>query len=210
MPSGTAESLRRSYRSGLAGLVLDYTAYLRRHIHETAAPRPRKPRTRTSSVPRQANTFSITNMTCSGNGLFNDSLNSPSISTDKFNETTKPNATADISRICKTNGSSEDFGLNVPKGSVEATVSMENKNTLNNSAGYNRDEDVGILGLLVIEPLRNVSHNVQHHPCESPAIQQSLVTRIINAQDLERNRNFFQCPEKVFHSLLRQRDDFDL
>ncbi|KAM9846444.1 uncharacterized protein ACBR49_009746 [Aulostomus maculatus] len=80
----------------------------------------------------------------------------------------------------------------------------------NASAGYNSNEESGMLGFLVIEPLRNVSHNVSHHPCESPAIQQALVSRIINAQDLERNRNFFLYPEKVFHSLLRQRDDFEL
>lgn len=99
---------------------------------------------------------------------------------------------------------SKDFGLNVPKGRGE------NKKTLNVSAGLNSNRDPGVPGLLVIEPLRNVSHNVQHHPCESPAIQEALVSRIINAQDLERNRRFFQYPERVFYSHLRQRDDFEL
>ena len=99
---------------------------------------------------------------------------------------------------------SKDFGLNVPKGRGE------NKKTLNGSAGLNSNRDPGVPGLLVIEPLRNVSHNVQHHPCESPAIQEALVSRIINAQDLERNRRFFQYPERVFYSHLRQRDDFEL
>ncbi|XP_044077626.1 uncharacterized protein LOC122887952 [Siniperca chuatsi] len=198
VPVGSAESLRLSYKSGLGRLVQGYTAYLHRNIQET--PRPRKPRTRTVSGPRQTNTFSIANMTCSNKN----------ISTDKFNETTTPNSTADISGNCKTDGSSEDFGPNVPKVSNETTVGVVKRKTLNNSASYRRGEKVGILGLLVIEQWRNVSHNVQHHPCESPAIQQALVTRIINAQDLERNRNFFLYPDKVFHRLLRQRDDFEL
>lgn len=206
MPSGSAESLRRSYKSGLSRLVQDYTAYLRRNIQETAAPEPRKPRTRTCTVPGNTNTFNTTNMPCLGNGLFNGSLVTAVVSTDKLNKTTKTNTTAHISRIYKTDVPSNDFGLNVPKGGDNTTVHMENRRTVNSSAGLGR-EDNSILGLLVIEPM---SHNVQHHPCESPAIQQALVTRIINAQDLERNRNFFRYPVKVFRSLLRQRDDFEL
>ncbi|XP_077403323.1 uncharacterized protein LOC144036500 [Vanacampus margaritifer] len=65
-------------------------------------------------------------------------------------------------------------------------------------------------GMLVIEPGRNVSHNVLHHPCQSPAIQQALVTRIINAQDLEHSRNFFLYSKKVFQRLLTQEDAFQL
>lgn len=206
MPLGSAESLRLSYKSGIGRLVQGYTTYLHRNIQETGAPGPGKPRTRTANGPRQTSTFSATNMSCS----INVSLVNPGISTDTFNETTTPNSTADIRRICKTDGSGEDFGLNVPKGSDETTVGMVNRKKLSNSTGLNGDEEVGILGLLVIEPWRNVSHNVQHHPCESPAIQQALVTRIINAQDLERNRNFFLYPEKVFQSLLRQRHNFEL
>lgn len=82
--------------------------------------------------------------------------------------------------------------------------------TLYTSSRYSRTEDGSMLGLLVIEPSRNVSHSVQHHPCESPAIQEALVTRIINVQDLESNGNFFLCADGVFQSLLRQRDDFEL
>ncbi|XP_037605733.1 uncharacterized protein LOC119476365 isoform X2 [Sebastes umbrosus] len=186
VPPGSAESLRLSYKSALSRLVQGYTVYLHRNIQET--PAPRKPRTRTAAGPDR------TNMTCSSNHTFNDSL--VGISTD--NETTTPKPTADISRSCET-----DFGLNVSNRSVE--TSEVNLKTLNGTTG---NEDVQ--GLLVIELLRNVSHNVQHHPCESPAIQQALVTRIINAQDLERNRNFFQYPEKVFQSLLRQRNDFKM
>lgn len=190
MPSGSVESLRISYKTGLNHLVQGYTAYLRRNLQESEASGPRKPKTRTASGPRQTNTSSIANMNCSSDHLFNDSLVSPSISTERFNETAAPNSTAEISRSCK---------------------GMINRKTLNNSTRYSmEEEETGTLGLLVIEPWRNVSHNVQHHPCESPAIQQALVTRIINAQDLERNRNFFLYPARVFHSLLRQRDDFEL
>ncbi|XP_051257793.1 uncharacterized protein LOC127364363 [Dicentrarchus labrax] len=197
VPLGSAESLRLSYKSGLCRLVQDYATYLRRNIQETGAPRPRKPRTRTANGPRLTDTI----ISCSGNPLFNES-----VSVDTFNETIKPNSTADISRSCKTNGSSEDFGRNETKG----TVGTETRKTLNSSTGRIAEEEVDTLGLLVIEPQRNVSHSVRHHPCESPAIQQALATRIFNAQDLERNRNFFRFPERSFHGLLRQRNDFEL
>nr|XP_046266309.1 uncharacterized protein LOC124070440 isoform X2 [Scatophagus argus] len=184
VPLGSAESLRRSYKSGLSRLVQDYSTYLYRNIQETAPPGPGRARPRTASGPRQTNTFRITNTTCSGNDLLNGT------SSDKLNETTTANATANTRN--------------------ETTVSVRNRKTPNSPTGYSRAEGVSSLGLLVIEPQRNVSHNVQHHPCESPAIQQALVTRIVNAQDLDRNRNFFRYPEKVFHSLFRQRDDFEL
>ncbi|XP_077596595.1 uncharacterized protein LOC144212518 [Stigmatopora nigra] len=71
-------------------------------------------------------------------------------------------------------------------------------------------ESVWKEGLLLIETGRNVSHGVHHHPCESPAIQQALVTRIINAQDLENSRSFFLFPQKVFQKLLTQVDAFEL
>lgn len=204
VPLGSAESLRWSYKSGLGRLVQDYTAYLYRNIRETG---PQKPRAASGS--RQTNTFK-TNMTCLGDRLFNDSLVSPGVSTDALNDTTTPNSTAAIGQSCQTDGSSEDFGLNVTRGSDEITAGMENRETLSTSAGLSGDEEVGVPGLLVIEPQRNVSHSVQHHPCEAPAIQQALVTRIMNAQDLERNRNFFRYADRVFYSLLRQRDAFEL
>lgn len=178
--------------SGLAQLIEDYTTYLGRNIHEAAASGPKKPRT--TSVQRQTDTLSYTNFTCFGNTMFNDSLAEAMISTHSSNETATTNKTADT--ICKTEGSRTDFQY------------MENQ--LNSSAGYKGDEDVGVLGLLVIEPLRNVSHSVHHHGCESPAIQQALLIRIMNAQDLERNKNFFRHPQKVFRGLLRQRGHFVL
>ncbi|XP_042354685.1 uncharacterized protein LOC121952216 [Plectropomus leopardus] len=201
VPVGSAESLRLSYKTALGRLVQGYTAYLHRNIQETGAPGPQKPRATTARGPGQNSTLSRTNMTCSHNNSFNESL--VHISADKFNETKAPNSTAEISRSCKT-----DFELNVSNRSDDSREAMANGATLNNTTGNGSDENV--LGLLVIESWRNVSHTVQHHPCESPAIQQALVTRIINAQDMERNRNFFLYPEKVFHSLLRQRDDFEI
>ncbi|XP_019729213.1 uncharacterized protein LOC109518038 isoform X2 [Hippocampus comes] len=72
------------------------------------------------------------------------------------------------------------------------------------------DEVASKEGLLVIELGRNVSHNVLHHPCESPAIQRALVTRIINAQDLEHSRSFFLLSKKVLQQLLAQEDAFEL
>lgn len=104
------------------------------------------------------------------------------ISTERFNETVAPSSSADMSRGCD--------------------------RLINNSSIT--EEEAGTLGLLVIEPWRNVSHNVKHHTCESPAIQQALVTRILNALDLEQNGNFFLHSERALHSLLRQKDDFEL
>lgn len=207
MPIGSAESLRHSYKSGLTHLVEDYTAYLRRNIHETAALGPEKRRTRTSGASRKTKTFSRTNETCSSNSDFNENLVSPSTPTAKMNETTTPNVAANISRVCKTGGFAKDFGHNVPNFNDRNAVSSKR---LNSSAGFISDGDPGIRGLLVIEPLVNVSHNVQHHQCESPAIQEALVTRIVSALDMERNINFFRYSKKVFRSLIRQRDVFEL
>ncbi|XP_026184493.1 uncharacterized protein LOC113143208 [Mastacembelus armatus] len=210
VPTGSVESLRISYKTGLNRLVQGFTAYLRKNIKETEAKGLKKTQTRTASKPRQTNTTRLTNMACSSIHVFNVSLVSSTMSTPRFNETASPSSTTEISRNCKMNGSNEDFGLNVLKGANEAVVGMLNRKTLNNSNENSTEEESGMPGLLVIEPWRNVSHSVQHHPCQSPAIQQALVTRIINAQDLEQNRNFFLYPEKVFHSLVRQRDDFEL
>jgi len=198
VPPGSAESLRLSYKTAFGRLVPGYTAYLHRTIQET--PAPRRPRAGTAGGSGQTDTLVRTNRTCSSNHIFNDSL--INTSTDKFNETATPNSTADIGRGCKTDGSIEDFGLDGSKRRNKTTEVLVNRKTLGDT--------IGRQGLLVIEPGRNVSHMVQHHPCESPAIQQALVTRIINAQDLERNRYFFLYPEKFFNGLLRQKEVFEL
>lgn len=202
VPPGSVKSLRGAYKSGLSRLIQDYTSYLYRNIKETPPRRPRKPRTRTVSGGRQTTTLSTTNETYSANGPFNSSL---VISTYICNETATPNQTADMNRICKTK---KDFGLFLSEESDETALGVENRHKFNSSAGYRREDE--ILGLLVIEPGRNVSHSVRHHSCESPAIQQALLPHIMNALDLERNKNFFQYHEKVFYSLLRQRHDFVL
>lgn len=201
MPSGSVESMRISYKTGLGHLVRGYTAYLRANIQETPALGPQKPRTSAANRPKHANTSTITNMTCSNSLLVNGSQVGPS------NKSTTPSSTAGINRGCKTNESGGDFGFNVLNGSNDTMMTGD---TLNTSSRYSRKEEGSMLGLLVIEPSRNISHSVQHHPCESPAIQEALVTRIINVQDLDRNRNFFLYHDRVFQSLLRQRDDFEL
>ncbi|KAM3876244.1 uncharacterized protein ACN63O_024278 [Diretmus argenteus] len=43
-----------------------------------------------------------------------------------------------------------------------------------------------------------------------PKAKQALVTRIIDAQDLDRNRKFFLYSDNLFNRLRRQRDDFEL
>lgn len=192
VPRGSVESLRRAYKSKFDCLVQDYTTYLRRNIQETAAAGPKK--TQTDSAQQQTDT--PTNLTCKYNVVFNDSLAEPVTSSDSSNQTATANRIINARIIWKTEESRTDFKC------VENQVSS--------SAGNKGDEDVGVPGMLVIEPLRNVSHNVRHHPCQSPAIQEALVTHIMNAQDLESNRNFFQYPEKVFHGLLRQRGHFEL
>ncbi|KAF7650854.1 hypothetical protein LDENG_00119420 [Lucifuga dentata] len=217
VPSGSAESLRLSYKTGLTRLVQVYTAYLRRSIQETGAAGPPPPRDRAAGglIQTAANTSGTINMTCSGskssrNNLDHISSISPSILSTILNETTTPNSTVEVSRMCKTNESSEALGQHVQRISNESTAGTTGRKTISSCSGERRHEEAVRPGLLVIESQRNVTHTVQHRPCESPAIQQALMTRIIDAQDLQRNRDFFLYSEEVFHSLLRQRDDFEL
>lgn len=178
MPSGSFESLRLSYKTGLSRLVHGYIAYLRQNVLETEAGGPLKPKTEPASRVENSNTSCISN-----------------VKVNPANTTT--NSTAGDSRSCK------DFELGDLRG--------RNASTLNTSIPQLiGEEEDSKLGLLVIEPRRKVSHNIHHHPCESPAIQEALVTRIMKDQDLQRNRNFFLYPEKVLQRLLRQRDDFEL
>ncbi|XP_041864985.1 uncharacterized protein LOC121654773 [Melanotaenia boesemani] len=189
VPLGSAESLRLSYKTALNHLVQAYTAYLHRNIKETEAPGPQKLKSsQPASGPRETHMFNMTNMNFSSNvGLAHPA--------HEVNKST----TFQIK---------QDFGHDNLKGSNDTTEELRSRNTV--SFGYSREEEDSMFGLLVIEFQKNVSHGVQHHPCESPAIQQALVTRIMNSQDLERNRNFFLYSIRVLHSLLRQRDDFEL
>lgn len=201
MPVGAAESLRRSCKSELNQLIVDYMVYLRKNIRETAAPRPRKRRNRQSGVLRQSNTFNQTSLTWSGPNLI-----AASTAAGKINEPTASNRAANIGRKCKIEVLSDSSGGNVTKVDDKSAVGTEKRRKLSNSSGINSSA----MGLLVIEPLRNVSHSVQHHQCESPAIQHALVNRIMDALDMEQNKHFFQYSERVFYSLLRQEDDFEL
>lgn len=200
-PVGAVESLRRSCKSELNQLILDYMVYLRRNIHETAAPTTRKRRNRQSGVLRQIDTFNQSSLTCSGTSLI-----AASTTTGGIHEPTASNAAANITRKCKTEVLSDGSGQNGTNVDDKNAVGTEKRMKLSNSVGINS----GALGLLIIEPLRNVSHSVQHHQCESPAIQQALVTRIMDALDMEHNKHFFQYTEKVFLSLLRQIHDFEM
>lgn len=192
VPRGSAESLRRAYKSEFDCLVRDYTTYLRRNIHETAAAGPKTKQTDSA----QQQTDILTNLTCKGIAVFNDSTGETATSSGSPNETANATKPGNARKIWRNEESRTDFKCV--------------GNQVDGSAGKKGDGDVGVPGMLIIEPLRNVSHNVLHHPCQSPAIQQALVTHIMKAQDLESNRNLFQLPEKLFHSLLRQRGDFEL
>ncbi|XP_078140913.1 uncharacterized protein LOC144539497 [Centroberyx gerrardi] len=68
----------------------------------------------------------------------------------------------------------------------------------------------GPSGLLVVEPLRNMSHGVRHRACESRAIQRALVERFLAAQDLQRGKDFFQSCQDRHDALMAQRGDFQL
>ncbi|XP_075997772.1 uncharacterized protein LOC142991482 isoform X2 [Genypterus blacodes] len=202
VPSGSAESLRLSYKTGLFRLVQSYTAYLRRNIHETEAGGSPGPQAEAASGRSQttANTSSKIKVTCLGGKNSSESLDNvgPSILNDMLNDTTRHNS----------NESSDPFLPHATKESEGSTAGTAARKTVNNCNGDSRHEEGSRLGLLVVEPQRNVSHNVHHHPCESPAIEQALVTRIIAAQDLQRNRYFFLNSERVYRSLLRQKKDF--
>ncbi|XP_043996445.1 uncharacterized protein LOC122844761 [Gambusia affinis] len=160
VPSGSIESLRLSYKTGLRRLVSGYVAYLRKNILETEAGGTLEPKR--GSV-ENSNASSIGNVTA-------------------HPADAKTNSTAGDQRSC---------GQLVGRNASAAPCFSQP-------------------GLLVIEPQREVGHGVRHRPCESAAIQEALVTRIMKAQDLQRNRNFFLYPEKVLRGLLRQKQHFEL
>ncbi|XP_056133375.1 uncharacterized protein LOC130110325 [Lampris incognitus] len=228
VPRGSAESLRLSYKTGFSRLMQGYTTYLRRNIQETAPTATPGPATRRAGGRRQASA-SRSNMT----GFKNTTLSKTTYTTDptrrlvdvspirpnntsgRLSQTNTTAPTARTIRTLRSSGSSEATGPTWPKGSDKTTVGLVRNETIiagapSVSSVDSRKRKTASQGLLVIEPLRNVSHSVQHHPCQSPAIEQALVTRIIDTQDLERSRDFFLHSEKLFSSLLRQSNDFEL
>lgn len=65
-------------------------------------------------------------------------------------------------------------------------------------------------GFLVIEPNRNASHWVKHSPCESRAIENSLLAHIINAQRVPSTEEYLENLGKNLNLLVRHRNDFEL
>ncbi|CAN9501166.1 unnamed protein product [Ophioblennius macclurei] len=193
VPSGSVRSLRVSYKTGFNHLIQRYTTYLRNNIRETAAPaEPGRARSRAESRQTQTSTFNMTSVNVSSSVPLNISHN------------------LNASECCKTLVAGEDFALNNTTGRLSVDDKPESELDSSATQHVMQEEDGALLGLLVIEPLRNVSHAVHHHACQSPVIQQALVTRIVDAQDLQRNTNFFSSPEKVLQGLFRQAEDFEL
>ncbi|GAA6215421.1 uncharacterized protein LOC108898594 isoform X2 [Lates japonicus] len=68
----------------------------------------------------------------------------------------------------------------------------------------------GSSGLLIVEPLRNVTHGVHHKACERRAIQQALVERFLLDQNLQRGKQFFQSSHEHHDDLMAQQRHFQL
>ncbi|XP_018554042.1 uncharacterized protein LOC108898594 isoform X2 [Lates calcarifer] len=68
----------------------------------------------------------------------------------------------------------------------------------------------GSSGLLIVEPLRNVTHGVHHKACERRAIQQALVERFLSDQNLQRGKQFFQSSHEHHDDLMAQQRHFQL
>lgn len=218
MPPGSAESLRLSYKTAFSQLVQDYASYLRRNIRETPALGTHRPiAAQTGGQALEATTShhltdngseqepSETNGTgvavcvevVVGNvslACLKGQLNRTTI--DVHNSTTATNQVPTLTR-----GFNEVIGHTGP---TDTNVAVGSKR------GGGAEHATASEGLLVIEAMRNVSHSVQHHACESPAIEQALATRLLDAQDLEESRDFFQYSQMLFNHLLGQRGDFDL
>lgn len=64
--------------------------------------------------------------------------------------------------------------------------------------------------LLIVEPLRNMSHGVHYKVCERRAIQRTLVERFLSEQDLQRGKDFFQSSHKHHDALIAQQGHFQL
>lgn len=68
----------------------------------------------------------------------------------------------------------------------------------------------GHSGMLIVEPLRNVSHGVHHKVCERRAIQQTLAERFLSDQSLQRGKEFFQSSHEHHDVLIAQRGHFQM
>ncbi|KAJ8419106.1 hypothetical protein AAFF_G00006050 [Aldrovandia affinis] len=65
-------------------------------------------------------------------------------------------------------------------------------------------------GLLIIEPFRNMTHQVHHRPCESDAIANRIASKVLEAQGIQRSMDFFEETEKHMDSLISQQGNFSL
>ncbi|KAK2832870.1 hypothetical protein Q5P01_016759 [Channa striata] len=65
-------------------------------------------------------------------------------------------------------------------------------------------------GLLIVEPLRNVSHGVRLRACERKNVQRALVERFLSDQDLQAGKEFFQRSHMHHEALMAQQEDFQL
>ncbi|CAK6960237.1 uncharacterized protein LOC128378966 isoform X2 [Scomber scombrus] len=68
----------------------------------------------------------------------------------------------------------------------------------------------GPSGSLIVEPLRNVSHEVHLKVCERKLIQRALAERFLSAQNLQRGKEFFQSSHKHHEALMAQQEHFVL
>jgi len=227
VPPGSAESLRLSYRTAFSQLVRDYGSYLRRNIRETpplaarrptGAPRgggrvlgatPPPPRLRDGGTEQEANAEANGTgaAVCAGALPLllpgNVSLACPK---GPLNGTTAHQAPMPAFASGKSN---EVTGSGSHAGPREPDQAPAPADVLSGGGGAGH-ATAATEGLLVIEAKRNVSHHVQHRACESPAIEQALAARLLEAQDLEESRDFFLYSPALFSQLLSQRGHFDL
>ncbi|XP_070836745.1 uncharacterized protein [Chaetodon trifascialis] len=68
----------------------------------------------------------------------------------------------------------------------------------------------GPSGMLIVEPLRNVSHGIRFRVCERKAIQQTLAERFLSDQNLQTGKQFFQSSHKHHDALMAQLRHFQL
>ncbi|KAJ3599142.1 hypothetical protein NHX12_033105 [Muraenolepis orangiensis] len=228
VPPGSAESLRLSYKTAFSQLVQDYASYLRRNVRETppgvGAHRPTAARpgdgrvpeatashhrtdSGTEREPSKANRGPVTPGLTEGQvgpARPQGPLDRAATAPHRLNLTTVAN------RAATPTGGSE--GVLRHQGLTETDASPAAVPASGNSGGGGGAEHSTAAGegLLVIEGTRNVSHSVQHRACESPVIEQALAVRLLDAQDLDEIRVFFQYSQQLFDHLLGQRGDFDL
>nr|XP_015216773.1 PREDICTED: uncharacterized protein LOC107079155 [Lepisosteus oculatus] len=64
------------------------------------------------------------------------------------------------------------------------------------------------IGVLVIEPLKNLSHNIQHKNCASKAIENEIVNKILEKQQMPKVKEFFETTYQNLNKFINQHQDF--